>query len=58
MQRGVLSHPPVAQPSAFPSPAAGCGTLSPAIPFPNSLPTEVMGGKKMMVVILSHEGLM
>lgn len=58
MRRGVLSHPPLAQPSAVPSPAADCGTLNPAIPFPNSLPTEAMGGEKMMVVILSHEGLM
>lgn len=36
------------------------GTLSqksPAVPFPNSLPTEVTRGKPTTAVILSQEGL-
>lgn len=38
-----------------------CRTLSqnhPAVPFPNSLPTEIVREKKVMVVILSCEDLM
>lgn len=37
------------------------GTLSqnsPAVPFPNSLPTEVARGKPTIAVILSQEGLL
>lgn len=63
-ERGVQPPPQLLGPLLFRlwllSSSSTWGSLSqncPAVPFPNSLPTESMRGKKIIAVILSHEGL-
>ena len=62
--RGCLATPQLLSPLLFHlqllSNYSTRGTLSqnsPAVPFPNSLSTEITRGKIMIAVILSQEGL-
>ena len=62
--RGCLATPQLFSPLLFHlqllSKYSTLGTLSqngPAVPFPNSLPTEITRGKILIAVILSQEGL-